>query len=428
MEFGCFCKTNQMEFVLRDWLLWARDDQLPPACTASGDDWRSWVVLGGRGAGKTRAGAEWIRAQALGLAPLANAPVGRIALIGETLVDVRQVMIEGVSGLLAIHRADERPRFEASKRELTWPNGAIAQMFSADDPDSLRGPQFEVAWADELAKWRAPERTWDMLQFALRLGSLPRAVVTTTPRPIPLLKTLLADAFTVVSHAPTKANAANLARSFIAEMERRYGDSALGRQELMGEVIEERAGSLWRRQWIDAPRIRHAPPLASIVVAVDPPITATASSDACGIVIAGVGEDGRGYVMADRTVQGRQPQVWARAVIAAYRDFQADHVVAEVNQGGDLVVQVLKQFEASLPIRTVRATRGKWLRAEPVAALYAEGRVIHAGTFHALEDQMCNFGADGLFNGRSPDRLDALVWALTDLMLDIDRRPGIRML
>ena len=314
----------------------------------------------------------------VGLAPLAKAPVGRIALIGETLVDVRQVMIKGVSGLLAIHRADERPRFEAS---MTWPNGAIAQMFSADDPDSLRGPQFEVAWADELAKWRAPERTWDMLQFALRLGSLPRAVVTTTPRPIPLLKTLLADAFTVVSHAPTKANAANLARSFIAEMERRYGDSALGRQELMGEVIEERAGSLWRRQWIDAPRIRHAPPLASIVVAVDPPITATASSDACGIVIAGVGEDGRGYVMADRTVQGRQPQVWARAVIAAYRDFQADHVVAEVNQGGDLVVQVLKQFEASLPIRTVRATRGKWLRAEPVAALYAEGRVIHARHF-----------------------------------------------
>lgn len=418
----------EIAFLLRDRQVWARDDQLPPAATATGEPWRTWLILGGRGAGKTRAGAEWVRAQALGVAPLAAAPARRIALVGETLIDARRVMLEGVSGLFEIHSGDERPEFQASKLQLVWPNGAIAQLFSAEEPDSLRGPQFDAAWCDEIAKWRNADATWDMLQFGLRLGANPRQVVTTTPRPIGLLKRLLADETVAVTRATTADNAGNLAPSFVAEMMRRYGGTALGRQELLGEIIDEQAGSLWRREWIEAHRVKAAPDLRSVVVAVDPPVTATATSDACGIVVAGVGPDGRAYVIADRTIQGREPVVWARAAVAAYADFSADRVVAEINQGGDLVVTVLRQIDPAVAVRCVRATRGKWLRAEPVAALYAEGRVAHVGSFDALEDQMCAFGADGLARGRSPDRLDALVWALTDLMVSGAGRPGVRTL
>jgi phage terminase large subunit-like protein len=417
---------EQLKLILAHWPLWARPDQLPPAATSGGESWRVWLILGGRGAGKTRAGAEWVRTKALARAA-ADAPgVRRIALVGETFADVRRVMIEGQSGLLAVHHASERPRFEPSKGQMIWPSGAIAQVFSAEDPDSLRGPQFDAAWCDEVAKWRHPQRTWDMLQFALRLGEHPQMVATTTPRSTPFLKKLIADAGTVVTRAATADNADNLAPSFVAEMTRRYHGTALGRQELLGELVDDTSGALWRRDWIETQRVITAPELSAIVVAVDPPVTATAASDACGIVVAGLGPDGRAYVVADRTLQGREPQVWARAVIAAYGDFLADRVVAEVNQGGDLVVTVLKQIDESVAVRTVRATRGKWLRAEPVAALYAEGRVAHVGRFEALEDQMCAFGADGLAKGRSPDRLDALVWALTDLMVDAGPRPAVR--
>lgn len=410
-----------------DWLAWARDDQIAPMATETGRAWRHWLVLGGRGAGKTRTGAEWVRAKALGHEAAGGGEIAaRIALVGETLAEVRRVMIEGVSGLLAIHAAEERPRFEASKMQLVWPNGAIAQAFSAEDPDSLRGPQFAAAWCDEIAKWRLVEETWDMLQFGLRLGRSPQVAVTTTPRPIPLIKKLMEDAATVVSRAATAANAANLAPTFISEMERRYGGSALGRQELMGEIVDEMAASLWRRAWIDEHRVAACPELQSVVVAVDPPVTATANSDACGIVVAGLGADGRAYVAADRSLQGREPHVWARAAISAYQEFMADRVVAEVNQGGDLVVGVLRQIDQSVAVRKVRATRGKWLRAEPVAALYAEGRVSHVGVMPVLEDQMCAFGADGLARGRSPDRVDALVWALTDLMIERAGSPRIR--
>jgi phage terminase large subunit-like protein len=253
-------------------------------------------------------------------------------------------------------------------------------------------------------------------------------VATTTPRPIPLLKKLLADAATVVTRAATADNAENLAPSFVEEMTRRYWGTALGRQELLGELVDDTSGALWRRDWIEAHRVASAPELSAVVVAVDPPVTATAASDACGTVIAGLGPDGRAYVIDDRTLQGREPIVWARAAVAAYHDTMADRVVAEVNQGGDLVVTILRQIDPNVAVRQVRATRGKWLRAEPVAALYAEGRVAHVGTFDALEDQMCAFGADGLSRGRSPDRLDALVWALTDLMIGAAGRPGIRRL
>lgn len=415
-------------FILADWQVWARDDQLPPTATEAGDDWRVWLILGGRGAGKTRAGAEWVRAKALGIPPIGREPARRIALVGETLADVRRVMIDGVSGLMAIHAHGERPTLEVSKSQLVWPNGAIAQMFSAEDPDSLRGPQFDAAWCDELAKWRYAEETWDMLQFGLRLGNKPAITVTTTPRPLPLLKTIMEDAGTVVTRAATAANAAHLAPAFVAEMERRYAGTALGRQELLGEIVDAQSGSLWRRDWIEQARVAACPELTSIVVAVDPPVTATARSDACGIIVAGIAADRRAYIAADLTLQGRSLDVWARAAVRAYHEFMADRVVAEVNQGGDLVVSVLRQIDEAVAVRTVRATRGKWLRAEPVAALYAEGRVAHVGVHAALEEQMLAFGADGLARGRSPDRVDALVWALTDLMIDRGAEPGIRQL
>lgn len=384
--------------------------------------------MGGRGAGKTRAGAEWIKALALGQAPFARQPVARIALVGETMAETRAVMVEGVSGVLAVHDAAQRPKFEPSKNKLTWANGSVAELYSAENAEALRGPQFGAAWCDEIAKWGSASDAWDMLQFALRLGQRPQVVVTTTPRPVPILKALVDDERTVVSRASTLENAGHLAPSFIGEMQRRYAGSVLGRQELNGELIEDLTGALWRRQWIDEARIRKAPELARVVVAVDPPVTATAKSDACGLVVAGCDDTGKCYVLDDRSLQGRDPSTWARAAIAAYHDFDADRVVAEVNQGGDLVRTILHQVDAAVPVRAVRATRGKWLRAEPVAALYAEGRVVHAGVFDMLESEMCAFGSDGKANGHSPDRVDALVWAVSDLMLGTQQHPAIRQL
>ncbi|WP_290988944.1 terminase family protein [Hyphomicrobium sp.] len=434
--------TDELEFISHDWELWARDEQLAPSligasrATSSGasgrldegeseapiKSWRVWLLLGGRGSGKTRAGAEWVRSIA------GNDKQARIALVGKTLGDVRNVMIEGQSGLLAIHPAHERPEFEPSKRRLTWPNGAVAELFSADEAEALRGPQFTAAWCDELAKWRGAERAWDMLQFALRLGEAPRVCVTTTPRATKLLKQIIADEATVTVNIATADNATNLAPTFLAEMTRRYAGSAIGRQELLGEIVEDASDGLWRRHWIEEARVENAPEMQRVVVALDPPVTATASSDACGIVVAGLGVDKRAYILADRTIQGRTPELWARAALGAYDDFEADRMVAEVNQGGDLVISVLQQFRENFPVVKVRATRGKWVRAEPVAALYAEGRVAHVGRFDALEDQMCAFGSDGTVKGRSPDRADALVWALTDLLLSDRTKPSVRML
>ena len=417
----------ELTFLIHDWHVWARDDQLAPPLQGDDHGWRVWMILGGRGSGKTRAGAEWVRSKAIGELSSERAPT-RIALIGKTLNDVRNVMVEGVSGLLAIHPERERPAFEPSKRRLTWPNGAVGELYSADETESLRGPQFSCAWCDELAKWRHAEGAWDMLQFGLRLGSFPQTAVTTTPRPLALLKKIMADAATITVRLATADNDSNLAPAFLAEMARRYQGSAIGRQELLGELIEDEAHSLWRRQWIEDHRAKAAPELKRCVVALDPPVTATASSDACGIIVAGLGVDNRAYVIADRTVQGREPQAWAQAALAAYDDYEADKLVAEVNQGGDLVTVVLQQFRKNLNVAQVRATRGKWVRAEPIAALYAQGRVVHVGRFDALEDQMCAFGADGVARGRSPDRVDALVWALTELMLDGGSEPSIRVI
>jgi phage terminase large subunit-like protein len=418
-----------------DWQLWAHDKQLCPAPSGRLDggesegalqNWRVWCLLGGRGSGKTRAGAEWVRGVACG-EDVSGEPA-RIALVGKTMHDVRAVMIEGVSGLLSVHPGHDRPVFEPSKRRLTWKNGAVAEMFSADEVEGLRGPQFSAAWCDELAKWRDPEAAWDMLQFGLRLGAHPQVVVTTTPRPSAFLKKIMADKATMTVRLATADNALNLAPAFLAEMNRRYAGSTLGRQELLGEIVEDGFESLWRRSWIDAARVAAAPEMRRVVVALDPPVTATLQSDACGIIVAGLGVDGRAYVLADRTIQGRTPDVWAKAAVAAYDDYEADRMVAEVNQGGDLVIGVVQQYRQNLPVVKVRATRGKWVRAEPVASLYAEGRVVHVGRFDALEDQLVAFGIDGTVKGKSPDRADALVWAITDLLLSDGVMPNVRML
>jgi phage terminase large subunit-like protein len=417
--------AGEAEFLLNDWQLWARDDQLPPPLSQTGTHWTTWLILGGRGAGKTRAGAEWVRGMALGRLPFTDAPVERIALVGETLGDARSIMVDGASGLLAIHPSGERPSYNASRRELTWPNGAVAQLFSADDPESLRGPQFGAAWADELAKWRYAQQTWDMLQFCLRLGDRPRQAVTTTPRPVPLIKRLIADPDVAISRARTEENAGNLAPSFLSAIVGSYRGTRLGRQELDGELIEDRPDALWQRDIIDACRVREAPPLEQMVVAIDPPVTSGPRADACGIVAAGRDPEGRAFILADATVQGVQPLDWALAAVSLYESLVADCIVAEVNQGGELVVEMLRQVAPNVAVRMVRATRGKYLRAEPVATLYRRGLVLHAGQFPGLEDQMCDFGPGGLSGGASPDRLDALVWALTELLLN--RHPGPRI-
>ncbi len=418
---------RQIERINTDWQTWARADQLPPALSHQGKDWTVWLVLGGRGAGKTRTGAEWVRRMALGDVAAGLAPVGRIALVGETLADVREVMIDGVSGLMAVHPSYERPSFEIGRRRLVWPNGAVAQCFSSEEPESLRGPQFDAAWCDELAKWNNAEATWDNLQFALRLGKRPREVVTTTPHPTPLLKRLASDPRTALTRAPTAANAYNLAPAFLDEVVSRYAGTRLGRQELDGEFVEESSDAFWSREQIEGLVI--APPaketLKRIVVAVDPPAGSGAAS-CCGIVAAGRREDGGFAVLADASIDAARPEQWAAAAVELFRALEADQLVVEINQGGDMVESVLRHIDATLPITKVRATRGKHLRAEPIAALYAQGRVRHAGRFPQLEDEMCLFGPDGLPDGRSPDRLDALVWALTALSEAERGRPRVR--
>ncbi|WP_455273450.1 DNA-packaging protein [Rhizobium herbae] len=400
----------------QDWTRNGRREQKPPE-----GDWRVWLLMGGRGSGKTRAGAEWVQALATGKTAR---PGLRIALVAETLGDAREVMIDGVSGICRIAQSN-RPDFEASRRRLVWPNGTMAQIFSSEDPESLRGPQFDYAWCDELGKWKHRQETWDMLQFALRLGDDPRALVTTTPRPVPILKALIADPGTATCRIRTGDNAANLAPGFLSAMAGRYGGTRLGRQELDGEMIEDREDALWSRAGIEALKLRDTGPLGRIVVAVDPP-AGMGQGSCCGIIVAGLDRTGRGVVLADCSIEGASPAGWAGAVVRAYRRFDADRIVAEVNQGGDMVSAVLRGIDAKLPVTSVRASRGKWLRAEPVAALYEQGRVVHAGSFPALEDQMCDFGLDGLSSGRSPDRLDALVWALTALMLDGGGEPRVR--
>lgn len=393
--------------LLHDWQSWARPEQLPPA-----GDWTTWLMLGGRGSGKTRAGAEWVRR-------LAAEGVTPIALVGETISEALAVMVRGESGLFAVCPEAERPRL--SGQMLTWPNGVEAQLMTASDPDRFRGPQFAAAWCDELAKWPDAEAAWDMLQFSLRLGTRPRQLATTTPRPIPLLKRLLADPQTVTSRMRTDQNP-QLAPGFLKSVVGRYRGSVLGRQELDGELIEDNPDALWQRSMFR--RAADEMP-GRVVVAVDPPVTGGLRSDACGIIVAGRTEAGA-VVLEDVTLQPASPMGWARRSVAAYHRHGADCLVVEVNQGGDMVKTVIAQVDPNVPVRAVRANRGKWLRAEPVATLYAQGRVTHMPGLVALEDEMCAFGADGRSDGHSPDRVDALVWALTELLL-AGSEPRVRM-
>jgi len=381
-----------------------------------GGPWTTWLSLGGRGAGKTRTGAEWVRAMALGIPPYAGRAHRRIALIGETDHEAREVMVEGESGLLRISPRSERPEWTSTRKRLEWPNGAIGQVYSADDPDSLRGPQFAAAWCDELAKWRYAEAAFDTLQFGLRLGSRPRQLITTTPRPLPLIKRLLTDPRTRVTRAPTAANRDFLAPAFLDHVVGRYAGTRMGRQELDGELIEDRPDALWSRGLIEACRVSGAPGLPRIVVAIDPPGTSKQGADACGIVAVGRAEADMYFVLEDASAAGLSPSAWANRAVALYRRLNADSLVAEVNMGGEMVRAVLREVDSSVPLKEVHATRGKYLRAEPVAALYEQGRVKHVGCFPLLEDEMCDFGINGLSSGRSPDRLDALVWAITAMM------------
>ena len=397
------------ERLAQEWAFLARPAQLAPA-----GDWRIWLMMAGRGFGKTRAGAEWVRGIAEG------DPAARIALVGATLGEARSVMVEGASGLLSVAPWWARPVYAPALRKLTWPNGAEARLFGAAEPESLRGPQFSHGWADEIAKWAGGEAAWHNLMMGMRLGDAPRVLATTTPRPVPLVRALVgrSGGDVVVTRGRTAENAGNLAPGFVAAMADSYGGTRLGRQELDGELIEEVEGALWTRLLVEACRVRHVPGmLTRVVVAVDPP--ASAGGDACGIVVAGLGGDGRAYVIADASVEGMRPEGWARAVAAAAMVHGADRVVAEANNGGAMVESVLRAAEEKMPVKLVHASRGKSARAEPVAALYEAGRVAHRGAFPELEDQMCGLLAGGGYvgPGRSPDRADALVWAMSELML-----------
>jgi len=409
--------------LAHDWEWLARPEQLAP-----GGDWRIWLMMAGRGFGKTRAGAEWVRRIAEGDGR------ARIALVGATLGEARSVMVEGPSGLLAVAPWWNRPAFSPALRRLIWPNGAMALLFGAAEPEALRGPQFSHGWADEIAKWPQAQAAWDNLMMGMRLGDRPRVLATTTPRPVPLVRGLVAreGGDVIVTRGRTADNVANLADGFVAAMEQSYGATRLGRQELEGELIAEVEGALWNRELLDRCRVAHVPEredgdalLSRVVVGVDPP--ASAHGDACGIVVAGLGPDGRAYVIADASVEKATPEGWARAVAHAAAVHGADRVIAEANNGGAMVESVLRAAEAALPVRLVHASRGKAARAEPVAALYEAGRVRHRGAFWALEDEMCGLVAGGGYvgPGRSPDRADALVWALTELMLG--RRGDVRV-
>lgn len=416
------------------WLFefWAMAHQLPPEGA-----WRTWAILGGRGAGKTRAGAEWVRAQVEGARPLDRGRCQRFALVGETVDQVREVMVFGESGILACSPPDRRPEWQATRKRLSWPNGATAQVFSAHDSEALRGPQFDGAWVDELAKWKRARETWDMLQFGLRLGENPRVCMTTTPRNVGILKDVLAAPNTVVTSAPTEANRANLAAGFLEEVRARYAGTRLGRQELDGVLVEAAEGALWTPAMLERCRVETVPELDRVVVAIDPPVTGKSGSDECGIVVVGAVtrgpvQDWRAYVLADASVSAASPATWAKAAIRAMERFGAERLLAEVNQGGDLVEQVIRQVDPMVPFRAVHASRGKVARAEPVAALYEQGRVHHVQEgrgLRTLEDQMCAMTARG-FEGRgSPDRVDALVWALTALIIEPAaqwRRPQVR--
>ena len=413
---------QEIEQLNYDWDFWARPNQLPPE-----GDWNTWVVLAGRGFGKTRMGSEWIRKLAH------DNPGCRIALVAETAADARDVMIKGDSGLLACDPTLTEDSWSPTNRCLTWPNGSKAFTYNGTTPDQLRGPQHHFAWVDELAKFEYMQDAWDQMMFGLRLGEHPQVLVTTTPRPLPLIKALVNAEDTVVTRGSTLDNAINLADNTVKALYDRYGGTRLGRQELEGEILGDIPGALWRREDIDGSRLKELPEtLDRVIVAVDPATSAEEKSDENGIVVVAMArdEDGyaRGYVLEDGSLKGT-PEQWAKKAVTLYRKWQADKIVAEKNQGGLMVESVIKAQDRSVPVKLVHASRGKAIRAEPISALYEQGRVHHIGRFDSLEDQMCEFSIDNVRNSStgSPDRVDALVWGLTELNEKISgrrRRPG----
>ena len=387
-----------------NWPLVARNNQTPPDGL-----WTAWILLAGRGFGKTRAGAEWIRSQ------VESGKARSVALVARTPAEIRDTMIQGPSGLLSICPPWFMPEYESTKRKLTWPNGATAHLFSSYEPDQLRGPQFDAAWCDELASWKYPRDTWDNLAFALRLGADPRCVVTTTPKPIALLRELVARPDMIVTRGTTYDNEDNLAPSFYAHIRSRYEGTRTGRQEIHADLLDQSEDALWERQWIDDSRVERAPEsLARVVVAIDPAVSSNPRSDETGIVAAGIDSDKRCYVLADGS--GRMsPNKWANRALALYDKHYASRIIGETNNGGDLVGEVLRAASGggTFTFQKVNASRGKYARAEPIAALYEQGKVHHVGTFPELEDQMCTWTPHT--TDVSPDRMDALVWAITYL-------------
>jgi phage terminase large subunit-like protein len=416
------------------WRCTARLQQLPPP-----GDWRVWMLLAGRGFGKTRAGAEWVDA-------LARANPGcSIALVGASHHDVRSVMVEGESGILSLPGHGARPLYNPALRRLTWPGGSIARCYSAAEPESLRGPQHHFAWADEVARWGAQAArgtnqalaAWDNLMMGTRMGACPRVLATTTPRALPIIRTLLARTDTVITGGSTLANAPNLPPAFIDAMLATYGDSMLGRQEIGGELISDVPGALWTRAMLETCRmegdareamLNDEDALTRVAIGVDPP--AGQEGDACGIIVAGLLTDGTVAVLADCSVEKASPARWAAAVADAAQRWRADRIVAEANMGGEMVRSVLHAADATLPVAMAHATRSKVARAEPIALHYAQGRVRHLGSFARLEDELCGLMAGGGYAGpgRSPDRADALVWAVSELMMRSDGGPTIRIL
>ena len=395
-----------------DW--WARPSQLPPP-----GNWAKWLILTGRGWGKTRTGAEWVRSR------VESGKFGRLALVARTAADARDTLVEGESGILSVSPPWCRPHYEPSKRRLTWPNGAMATTFSGEEPDALRGPQHDAAWADELASWQYASDAFDMLMFGLRLGQDPRVVITTTPKAVKIVKDLTKDAFCHVTPGTTYDNIANLAPTYRAQIVAKYEGTRIGRQELDGQLIEDAEGALWKRDIVEGLRVARCPELVRIVVALDPSTTSKVTSDECGILVAGISRDMQGYVLKDATAR-MSPAEWGALAISLYAGHGADRIVAETNNGGEMVELTLRtvrdnqgrEIGRNVAYRAVSASRGKAARAEPVAALYEQGRIHHVGTFPELEDELCTW--EPLSGKPSPNRLDALVWAFTDLLLGSD--------
>lgn len=396
---------GDQEYLLYHWPCWARPEQLPPD-----GDWQTWLILAGRGWGKTRTAAEWIRSE------VECGNRSRIALVASDPGDARDVMVEGPSGLLVIAPKKTRPLYEPSKRRLTWPNGARATIFSSEDPEALRGPQHDGAWCDEMGAWSLYAReAWDNLGFGLRQdakdGTPPRCIVTTTPKPMSLLTEIRDDNGTIMVVGNTYENSRNLSKKWLAKINKQYKDTRLGRQEIYAEILEDIEGALWNGAQIDKSRTSEIPELIYITVGVDPAISLSAESSETGIVVAGLSANEEFYILDDLSKKG-SPQSWASAAVVAYHKWHANAIVAEINNGGDMVVSTIHQVDPNINVRKVRASRGKMMRAEPIAALYEQGRVHHTQKFDILEDQMTSWS--GNRRESSPDRLDAMVWAITD--------------